>query len=238
MKRLLTVFIILLLILSGCSFLEKLPEQPPVEAVQQDASNSSVVSTKEEADISEEPIEPDTPSTQTPVFDTVSETLSDFMFYLDDCIYQLPAPYQAFADHGWTFDYGDELELEGSQSLNLTLSKGEIQIDVTIVNLSIYTKKVIDCYIGEITIEAADNVDFYLGNKLDYYATQKEIVEEFGQPSSAFQLFDGSAIVEYYFEQGKTTLFSQEQSVTFETCPDAPIKNKITICNLIPFEQE
>ena len=55
-----------------------------------------------------------------------------------------------------------------------------------------------DCYIGGLTIEAKDNMDFSVAKGIDCTATQDEVTEAFG-PADRTSSYTGATSVEYEF---------------------------------------
>lgn len=153
---------------------------------------------------------------------TVSDTLEDFMFYLEGKVYQLPFPYQDFKALGWNIKESsydpvyETTELSAYSYCTCTLTNGSVEIDVAIINLSGNVKEVKDCNIGGITIEAKDNLDFYIAKGIHCLSTQEEISDSFGV-SNQMSTYDDSVYLTYEFDTYQKARFCLYTNTTYNS---------------------
>lgn len=144
---------------------------------------------------------------------TVSDELSDFMFYLEGTVYQLPLPYQVFKNLGWSIketSYDpvyEDTEMSANSYTLATLTNGRVEIGVSFINLSGNVKQVKDCNIGEISIEARDNLDFYIAGGIDCMSTAEEITAQYGTPTQ-MSTYDDYSYYTYEFDSYVRARFS------------------------------
>lgn len=109
----------------------------------------------------------------------------------------------------------------GAASLSMifgyTLTNGSVQITAELINMSGNVKRIRDCYIGGLTIETKDNMDFSIAKGIDCTATQDEVTEAFG-PADRTSSYTGATSVEYEFgDYNRVTFYFNTSSTTYSS---------------------
>lgn len=158
------------------------------------------------------------------------DQLSSFAFALDGMTYQLPLPYRVFSELGWsvvssTYNPQSEDDRIAANSYgSYRLTNGRVEIDAEIINMSGNIKTMRDCYIGGLTVEAKDNMDFVIAKGIDCVTTQDAVTEAFGQADS-MSSSDSYASLTYEF--------GNYNYVKFYFSADYPTSNSITLRNFV-----
>jgi|GEM_PF-4333161 len=113
-----------------------------------------------------------------------STSLEDMLFVINGVEYQFPLKIDDFTSNGWKMNSDDiaETVVEAQKTHYFSLTCGDSRISVGVFNPTEKKQKVIDCYIGEISVKWADVV--LAKNITPHKSTRKEIKEAYGMPNS------------------------------------------------------
>ena len=124
----------------------------------------------------------------------MSDDLYDFTFMLDNVVYKLPFPLVKLKENGWEYDeedYPDDYEMPPNSNCFIhKVRKDGMAIDITVINMSDNTKKLIDCNVGGIDVRSNEfnTVDaFSIAKDIDLNSSEEEIVSAYGKANTINQ---------------------------------------------------
>lgn len=155
---------------------------------------------------------------------TISDSLADMEFILDNVLYCLPQTYSDLMDYGWVGEIDADQPLEARQEVWLNMTNGESTISVGVYNTEhsgiAFLK---DCFIIGIEVVADDleDMDFSIAKGINLSSTWQEVAEAFGKDSSGDTWDDDDTAMDFYYDLGAK--YSVEMSFDNENPEDNTI---------------
>ena len=119
------------------------------------------------------------------------------VFELDGVVYQMPCPVSEFINNGWTLDF-DEEYAPGLNKMLGELTKGDLSVDIEIVNFSEKKTTLENCAVMDITVSDYDEVSIVLPGNVTF-GTTKDVLAATGKDDctdNTFSYYEGD--VNYY----------------------------------------
>lgn len=119
----------------------------------------------------------------------MSDELTDFTFSLEGEVFQLPFALSELTDRGWTIysSYCDyDTIIAGDSRESFTMTKRGRDIDIYVYNYSGNARRLEECPVGAIEVEAGDYLDFTIAKGLTPESTEEEITEALGIPDDGY----------------------------------------------------
>ena len=139
----------------------------------------------------ESPAEPVTEATA-PSAEELSDDIYSFQIKIDGEQYQFPMKFEEFTEMGWKLNgVNSEEKISPNSYGSVRMKKGRIEASVTVMNFSINTKLLSECYVAGIYLE-----EYYLENQMSFelpkgitysMSTREDVEAAYGPASDTYE---------------------------------------------------
>ncbi len=152
----------------------------------------------ESGDISDESAASNTASSEDAIGNEsayLSVELFQFSLKINGVVYKLPAMQTALTTNGWSITEKSAETVKSSFKADGVLSNGETSFDVQVINPTKEEMSFAECPIGRISYDFSGTAEIYIADSfLLNEATQKSIIEKYGEPETTEKHSDFSEI--------------------------------------------